>query len=360
MGHQHDQEGPEQRDPRHARLLHEPVLPDEGGEVERRHEQHRPPEPTQLRQQEHGRVQQHEADVAETRRVQRVKPSRRERRRGAALDRPGDPLGPHPVGELVQDDPEDDGAGENRRQPLPEVDERDQAEHDGDIEERASVVGVAKQLEHDVDRDRADHDPRDAAGTAEDHHRVDGDQQRQVEVRREDAELDRGEDRARETRRRRSNMNASSLRRFTGMLISSAASESSPKRPPGAASPRLVDEAERDDDEREHAERQPEVAADGVELVAEDADRVDVRDPVRAAREVRRPVVPRQRDPVGIVRQHDVDLRPEERHDREVVAEEATRGEPSSSPRSADLTITIATASNAGRCRSNCGDESIA
>ncbi len=105
---------------------------------------------------------------------------------------------------------------------------RDEREQDDDVEEAARVAGVAEHLEQDADDDRAEHDPGLAAGAAEDDHRVDGDQQRELEVLREDAAVERRGERARERRRPTApNANAISLSRLTGMPISSAASGSS-------------------------------------------------------------------------------------------------------------------------------------
>ena len=65
------------------------------------------------------------------------------------------------------------------------------------------VVRRAQRLERDVDDERAEDDAAEAAGAAEDQHRVDGDQQRRVEVGGEDGRVQRGEERAGEAARPR-------------------------------------------------------------------------------------------------------------------------------------------------------------
>ena len=149
---------------------------------------------------------------------------------------------------------------------------------------------------------------------------------------REDAELDGGEDRPGQAGRRGAEHEREQLQavhRHAHHLGGERVLAERTPRPPGA---RVVDELQRHDHHGEDAEREPEVAADRAELVAEDADRVDVRDPVRAAGDVGRAVVPRECDPVGVRRQHDVDLREEERHDREVVADQPPRRQPEQQP----------------------------
>ena len=100
------------------------------------------------------------------------------------------------------------------------------------------------------------------------------------------------------------------------------------QRPPRAARAGLVDEAERDEDDDE--EDQCDVEVGDVEdalvlrrqLPAEEAERVDVQDPVRAAREI----VAEEAVPV---RGHDVEeLDEEQRDDGEVVAAEPPGGSP--------------------------------
>ena len=91
-------------------------------------------------------------------------------------------------------------------------------------------------------------------------------------------------------------------------------------RPPGASGTRVVDEVERDVDDREDGDGHVEVAdgedalvLDG-ERVAEQLERVDAQDPVRPARDVV------SVDRVAVGRHGQVDLQEEQRHDRQVVA----------------------------------------
>ena len=83
-----------------------------------------------------------------------------------------------------------------------------------------------------------------------------------------------------------------SFSELTGIPITSAASGVLAQRPPGTARPREVDEAQRDVDDHEHG--QDDVHVGGVEdpplrdgqLAAEEAEWVDVEEPVRAAGDV--------------------------------------------------------------------------
>ena len=60
-----------------------------------------------------------------------------------------------------------------------------------DVEDDARLVRVAQQLEQRPDHERAEHDAAHAPGAAEDDHRVDGDQQHEIEGQRQDARAER-------------------------------------------------------------------------------------------------------------------------------------------------------------------------
>ena len=96
-----------------------------------------------------------------------------------------------------------------------------------DEDDPGRVVRRAQQLERDVDEQRAHDHPAEAAGAAEDQHRVDRDQQRRVEVAREHGRVERREQRPVSPATPAPNANATSFNRLTGIPISSAASESS-------------------------------------------------------------------------------------------------------------------------------------
>ena len=92
------------------------------------------------------------------------------------------------------------------------------------------------------------------------------------------------------------------------------------QRAPRAPRARVVDEAKRDQDDDEERERDVEVpdvedpAMRDRQVVAEDVERVERGDPVRAVREV---------DPeegVAVDHEHEEGLEEEQRHDRQVVA----------------------------------------
>ena len=104
---------------------------------------------------------------------------------GAAASRRGD--------DRVHDDTEDGDAAEDRRQPTPGPDRRDEDEQDHAVEEPATVPGQVadrrlrtETLEHEHrDEEGAEHGACEAARAAEDHHRVDDDEDRGVVVVRE-------------------------------------------------------------------------------------------------------------------------------------------------------------------------------
>ncbi len=119
----------------------EPVLPHARRKVERRDGQQRPPQPAQLRQRDHGRDQEHEADVAEACRIRRVDhPALQQRRQASTLDRAGHPLGPQPIGELVGDDAEDDRAAKDDPDRPPRPHEANERDEDRAVEEPARVA----------------------------------------------------------------------------------------------------------------------------------------------------------------------------------------------------------------------------
>ncbi len=147
---------------------------------------------------------------------------------GAAFRRHGD--------DRVHYHPERDDPSEDRREPPPRTDRRDEDDDDHRVEDPAPVPREVadrrlrpQALEHeDGDDERAEDGAGKAPCAAEDHHRVDDDQDLRVVVVGERALQQRGVDRSRRAPRRpRRRPTARSLSQFTGMLIACAASVSS-------------------------------------------------------------------------------------------------------------------------------------
>ena len=121
-------------------------------------------------------------------------------------------------------------------------------------------------------------------------------------------------------------MNASSLRRLTGMLISSAASESSRsacharpvQREPGprGTAPRFEGHGD---------QAKVEVTLERVDLETEDRERIESRYTVWAASDVGRRRQAEEADAAAVRRYDDESLQEEERDDHQVVAEEPPR-----------------------------------
>ncbi len=221
-------------------------------------------------------------------------------------------------------DAQEQGAGEDRGEALPGPDQEDECRHDRAVEHPARGIGRAQDLEDDVDDDHAQDHPGHASRAAEDHHRVDRDQERDLEVAREDADLNRREQRSREPGDRRSEHEREQLEpvhrhphqlRRQGVLA---------QREPRAPRPRSVERVEPRRDDREDDEDEVVVAADRGDREPEGVDVVDAVDADRAAGEVDRRAEAGRRDPVGVGHERHERLAEEERQDREVVAEEAS------------------------------------
>ena len=84
----------------------------------------------------------------------------------------------------------------------------------------------------------------------------------------------------------------------------------------------IVAEHDEEEDERDVV-----VALQRLELVAEEVERVDVRDPVRPVGDVVVLGQAEERDRLAVVGDGDEELAEEERHDRQVVADEPPRGQ---------------------------------
>ena len=241
--HQHDQDHADQDQPRDARLGGEPRLPDERAEVERRDQQQvaddRP----------HGRQQR-----ARARRARRTPscrrragssaaaPSARARRRACRRRsrRPRSRSARTPTSDRVHGEAERDRAGEHDREPAATAAASRRASPAiSDVEDPRRVVRRAQHLERDVDDERAEDDAAEAAGAAEDQHRVDGDQQRHVEVGGEDGRVERGEERAGEPGDAGADAKATSFSRLTGHAHQLGRERVLAQRPPGAAGARL-------------------------------------------------------------------------------------------------------------------------
>ncbi len=221
----------------------------------------------------------------------------------------------------MDDDPEREEPAEHRGEPPREAQRRDEADDDDGVEQHARVAGIAEHLEQDADQHRADHDPALAAGAAEDHHRVDRDQEREREREREDAGVQGADQRAAERGDRGAEREAQQLEPVDGHSHHLGRERVLAERAPRATRAGEVDEAQQDVDDDEERERHVEVGdvedaalARDVERAAEEAERVDVEQAVRAARDV-------VTEEVVAVRRHgEEELQEEERHDREVVA----------------------------------------
>ncbi len=155
--------------------------------------------------------------------------------------------------------------------------------------------------------------PTDAARSAEHDHGVHGDQEDDVEVRREDGALVRRVQRTGDARDAGADRERHQLqpvhrhRHELGRELVLA------ERAPRATGPRPVQEVEERHDEDERPEGDVVVALERDDPPPEELERVDVRDAVGAARECR------------VDQDDEPELEEEERHDREVVADEAPR-----------------------------------
>ena len=187
------------------------------------------------------------------------------------------------------------------------------------------MVRRSQDLERHVDDESPEDHAAEAAGAAEDHDRVDRDQQGRVEVAREHRGLERGEERAgqpRDARAEGERVELEPVDRHPHHLGGQRVLAQRVPRPPGA---RPVDEVDGGEADQEEDQGDPVVALERLELLPEDVERVEVRDPVRAVRDVVAAGETEDRDPVPVVRHRHEELAEEERHDREVVADETAR-----------------------------------
>ena len=165
--------------------------------------------------------------------------------------------------------------------------------------------------------------PIDAAEAAEDHDRVDRDQQADVVVSRQRrcwrSRADRSSESGRAPHR---NTNASSFSRLTGMLITSAARGSSRSARHARPVRESLTNMSRTKKTR-HADQQEVVLPLGrVDRVAEEVERVDVRDSIRSTRRDRCARQSGKLIRLALLTKMTKRLAEEERHDREVVAEQ--------------------------------------
>ena len=132
------------------------------------------------------------------------------------------------LSDRVHHEAEGDQAAELGSEEPPRAKLHEQGKEDRTVEKRPSVRRRAEQLGHAADNDGANDDAHDAAEAAEDHDRVDRDQQADVVVSRQRRRGDRAVDRSSKSGRTAApQTNASSFSRLTGMLITSAARGSS-------------------------------------------------------------------------------------------------------------------------------------
>ncbi len=158
--------------------------------------------------------------------------------------------------------------------------------------------------------------PTRLPGPSEDDHRVHGDQQDEVEVRREHGALDGREDRPGDARDARAHREPHQLQAAHGHRHQLCSELVLAKRPPGAAGARLIQEVEEGDDDHEGDEGDVEVAVERGDLLPEELKGVEIRDPVRSAR------------PGRVDEDDQPELEEEKGHDRQVVADETPRGKP--------------------------------
>ena len=207
--------------------------------------------------------------------------------------------------------------------PVPRLRQRDE-QRDRSVEEPTLEVGMVvlrlEELERHVDHDRADDRSGDAPDPAEDDNRKDENEDVEREVAGHHRSLDRCEDPAAEPGQRRTHDDGETLEPVHGNAHHLGREGILTKRAPGAPGPRPVRKVEAGRREDEHAQEEVVLLFDRRQVVAEEAERVDVADPTRAAREA---------DAVdhGVrrVREHEKRLQEEERDDREVVADEPPR-----------------------------------
>ena len=121
------------------------------------------------------------------------------------------------------------------------------------------------------------------------------------------------------------NANATSFSRFDGDAHQLGGERILAERLPRAARARLVDEIHDEEREHEDDERGVEVPLQRADLEAAEVEVVDVRDAVRPAGDVEVARQAEERDRVAVLIDGDEELQEEERDDREVVADEASR-----------------------------------
>ena len=260
--HEHDQHDAEHDVARRVRLGEQDVLPHERAEVERRHE--RDVAPASRASSVSASTRQIEADVRDradpVREVRRDDDPVRERVVEAVRRGPRVPVGVDRIR------PSRARRSRTRRgcraaiaslRVRPKANTR--ASTPNDVEEDARIARIAQQLEHHADDHRADVTPGEVALAAEDDHRVDGDQQREREREREHAALQRREERAGERRDGGAEAERHQLEQVDRHAHRLGRERVLAQRAPGAAGARVVDEVQRDVDDREEGERDVEV-----------------------------------------------------------------------------------------------------
>ena len=197
---EHDQDHADQDQPRDARLRGEARVPDERAEVERRDQQQVADDRPHRRQQRaRARSSATNAQLPTTRAFGRQRHPVRERVAEPAADVAV------ALGRARPERRERARARRSRTRPCRRARPRATATAAASrsasratrmVDDPRRVVRRPQRLERDVDDERAEDDAAEAAGAAEDQHRVDGDQQRHVEVGGEDGRVQRGEERA--------------------------------------------------------------------------------------------------------------------------------------------------------------------
>ena len=185
------------------------------------------------------------------------------------------------------------------------------------------MVGCAQHLQRHVHHDR----PEDRTGqrprAAEDDHRVDRDQQRHVEVGGEDARVERGEQRPREAGDARTHRKGDQLEPVDRHPHQLGRERILAQRAPRAPGARLAHRVQRRHHDEERDQGRVEVTRDAVDLAAEEMELVDVDHPVRAAGRVEAVMADaEERHAVPVLVDRHEQLAEEQRHDREVVADE--------------------------------------
>ena len=206
--------------------------------------------------------------------------------RAAALDVARGAPRPGRARDRVDGESERDRPEEDDHRLVPGLERDEEREQDHAVEEEARVRRRAEQLRRAVDDQRTDHDAADAAESPEDDDGVDRDQQADVVVARERAGLDGAEDRSAEARGGGAEHEREQLQPVDRNAHRLGSQRILAQRAPRSACPGAVDEVEHDHQQRQRDQRVEVVLLRRRDLVAEEVERVDLVEPVRAPGQV--------------------------------------------------------------------------